>query len=170
MITCPIKCGMKLLIHKLQCCTVGNWDWTRNLIPHAIMDVITYPRCESHVIQSETMLVKRASVLWITFNNMEFIFLREQYFDIPWGNSLPGSCPCYKRKYQIKSFNSLSDSICNISVLTQNVPKIYICNIYISSEDALMNVFMLVQCCLAHWDRVTYMYICVRKLCQRWFK
>ena len=51
---CPVKCGMKLLIHSQTSTVVEVWEWIRNFIPHFIGDVITYP-CNDW---SWTMLVK----------------------------------------------------------------------------------------------------------------
>ena len=39
MITCPVKCGMKLLIHS-QTCAVEVWEWISNFIAHFILDII----------------------------------------------------------------------------------------------------------------------------------
>ena len=36
--TCPVTCGMKLLIHS-QTSTVDVWEWISNFIPHFIIDV-----------------------------------------------------------------------------------------------------------------------------------
>ena len=45
MITYPVKCVMKLLIHSqnFNGCTVEVREWASNFIPYFIMDVITYP-------------------------------------------------------------------------------------------------------------------------------
>ena len=50
-------------------CTVEVWEWINNLIPHFIMDVITYPCWDS----IQTILVKGAPKMYCNHTDNEFL-------------------------------------------------------------------------------------------------